>query len=126
MKTGKDLALEVIKNLIDAQFERTSTEKTYDHGMQLKTNSDDSVSVIYVKDNSEESVNKVYNRISEKYRDHVIGFKPRMYHFYGPNKPASFSHWELEFEPEYQEKFYSAMEAYNKAKQEWCDKYGCE
>lgn len=126
MKTGKDLALEVIKNLIDAQFERTSAEKTYDHGMQLKTNSDDSVSVIYVKDNSEESVNKVYNRISEKYRDHVIGFKPRMYHFYGPNKPASFSHWELEFEPEYQEKFYSAMERYNKAKQEWCDKYGCD
>lgn len=122
MKTGKDLALEVIKNLIDAQFERFSA----DDRMQLKANPDDSVAIIYIKDNSAESVDKVYNRINEKYRDHVVGFKARMYHYYGPNKPASFSHWELEFEPEYQEKFYSAMERYNKAKQEWCDKYGCD
>lgn len=122
MKTGKDLALEVIKNLIDAQFERFSA----DDRMQLKANPDDSVAIIYVKDNSAESVDKVYNRINEKYRDHVVGFEARMYHYYGPNKPASFSHWELEFEPEYQEKFYSAMDAYYKAKQEWCDKYGCD
>ena len=125
MKTGKDLALEVIKNLIDAQFERTSAEKTYDYGMQLKTNSDDSVSVIYIKDNSAESVDKVYNRINEKYRDHVVGFEPKMYNFHGNGKPT-FSHWQLVFEGEYQQKFYDAMEAYNKAKQEWCDKYGCE
>lgn len=126
MKTGKDLALEVIKNLIDAQFERTSAEKTYDHGMQLKTNSDDSVSVIYIKDNSAESIDKVYNRINERYRDHIVGFEPKMYNFRGINGEQVFSHWQLVFEGEYQQKFYGAMEAYNKAKQEWCDKYGSE
>lgn len=122
MKTGKDLALEVIKNLIDAQFERTGSENR----MQLKANPDDSVAIIYVKDNSAESVDKVYNRINERYRDHVVGFEPRMYQYYGPNKPASFSYWQLVFEGEYQQKFYGEMEAYYKAKQEWCDKYGCD
>ena len=126
MKTGKDLALEVIKNLIDAQFERTSAEKTYRHGMQLKTNSDDSVSVIYIKDNSPESIDEVYNRISARYRDHVVGFEPKMYNFRGINGEQVFSHWQLVFECEYQQKFYGAMEEYNKAKQQWCDKYGCE
>ncbi len=126
MKTGKDLSLEVIKNLINAEFERFCQENAYDHRMELKTNTDDSISIIYVEDNSEESVNKVYDRICWKYRDHVIGFKPKMYNFYGPNREASFSHWELEFEPGYQEEFYGAIEQYNKEKQEWCDKYGCE
>lgn len=126
MKTGKDLALEVIKNLIDAQFEKFGVAKTLNCGLQLKTNTDDSISIIYIDNNSPESIDEVYNRISPRYRDHVIGFEPKMYNFHGTNGEQTFSHWQLKFEEEYQENFYGSVESYDKAKQEWCDKYGCE
>lgn len=126
MKTGKELAFEAIKLLIEDQIERFGIEHTHRNGMVLKTRPDDSNSIIYVKDTSEESLNLVYNRISEKYRDHVIGFEPVFYHYYGPHKPAMFGNYQLKFDEEFQKMFYEALESYCNAKQAWCDKYGCD
>lgn len=81
----------------------------------LRKEAEDSLACISVKcrETDEELAEVIINRIPEKYRDHVIGFK---------YEDRSYS---MVMDKEAQEKFDKALREYYHNKAEWCARYGC-
>lgn len=82
----------------------------------LRKEAEDSLACISTKcrETDEELAKVVINRIPEKYRDHVIGFK---------NEGGS--EYSMVLDKEAQEKFDKNLKEYYRNKSEWCAKYGC-
>ena len=62
-------------------------------------------------------VERILERLPEKYRDHLVTLKHDNW--------VSYSYVPV-FDTDTQEVWDKAVSYYIKAKQEWCDKYGCE
>lgn len=93
----------------------------------FRTTPDDSLTIFTITNRNltDKDIEKIYNSY-DKLAEHIIGFKPEYYDYYGENYPESYSHMTPIFDKETNDKFYNNMELYYKAKQEWCDKYGAE
>ena len=93
----------------------------------FRTTPDDSLTIFTITNRTltDKDIEKIYNSY-DKLAEHIIGFKPEYYDYYGENYPESYSHMTPIFDKETNDKFYNNMELYYKAKQEWCDKYGAE
>ena len=93
----------------------------------FRTTPDDSLTIFTIANHNptDKDIEKIYNSY-DKLAEHIIGFKPEYYDYYGENYPESYSNMTPIFDKETNDKFYNDMELYCKAKQEWCDKYGAE
>ena len=93
----------------------------------FRTTPDDSLTIFTITNRNltDKDIEKIYNSY-DKLAEHIIGFKPEYYDYYGENYPESYSHMTPIFDKETNDKFYNNMELYYKAKQEGCDKYGAE
>lgn len=69
------------------------------------------------QDNPIDYVERILEHLPEKYRDHIVTLKHDNW--------VSYSYVPV-FDTDTQEKWDAAVDAYCKAKQEWCDKYGCD
>lgn len=105
-------AKETIKKMIEANL------KGGEKSLLVKVKPEDSIAHISITDDIEDSVERIYKRIPEKYRDHVIGFKKCYY------KDGSFCNFGLIFAEEYQKMFDAEMDAYYHDKASWIARFG--
>lgn len=92
--------------------------KEGEYFISVRVKPEDSVALIRISDNIEETIERIYKRIHEKYRDHVIGYKESYYH------DGVFSHWELVLDAEYQKMFDAETAAYYNDKASWIARFG--
>lgn len=89
----------------------------------VKVTPDDSSMVIRLKwlNNGEfediDYVQAILDNLPDKYRDHLVTLKHTNWIYYS---------YEPVFDTDTQAIWDKALDTFNKAKQEWCDKYGCE
>jgi hypothetical protein len=86
----------------------------------VKCKPEDTMMTIWLKynDGSEmDFVQEILDRMPEKYRDHLVTLKHSdwVYYSYVPV-----------FDTDTQEMWDKELDTFYKAKQEWCDKYGCD
>lgn len=62
-------------------------------------------------------VENILEHLPEKYRDHLVTLKHTNWIYYS---------YEPVFDTDTQAIWDKALDTFNKAKQEWCDKYGCD
>ena len=67
--------------------------------------------------NSIDYVERILERLPEKYRDHLVTLKHTNWIYYS---------YEPVFDTDTQAIWDKALGTFYKAKQEWCDKYGCD
>jgi hypothetical protein len=94
-----------------------SEDGTY---IMVKTTTDDSswqCNLVDRDGNPIEYVERILERLPEKYRDHLVTLKHDNW--------ISYSYVPV-FDTDTQTVWDDALETFCKAKQEWCDKYGCE
>ena len=88
--------------------------------IMVKTTTDDSswqCNLVDRDGNPIEYVERILERLPEKYRDHLVTLKHDNW--------ISYSYVPV-FDTDTQTVWDDALETFYKAKQEWCDKYGCE
>jgi hypothetical protein len=88
--------------------------------IMVKTTTDDSswqCNLVDRDGNPIEYVERILERLPEKYRDHLVTLKHDNW--------ISYSYVPV-FDTDTQTVWDDALETFCKAKQEWCDKYGCE
>lgn len=73
---------------------------------------------------TDENITRIVNRIPEKYRSHMIGFRPKYVTYFVGVK--SFGYAVPVFEGEWDKMFWDERRAYIDKKAEWCSKYGCD
>lgn len=98
------------------------------HTFKIKTNPDDSCSQIVFNNLTEPTdrdIELVYSRFDDRYKDHIVGFKPYFLKNGNNEAPGTWFYMEPIFDEETNKKFWNSYDTYCKAKQEWCDKYGC-
>lgn len=94
-----------------------SEDGTY---IMVKVSTDDSswqCNLVDRDGNPIEYVERILERLPEKYRDHLVTLKHDDW--------ISYSYVPV-FDTDTQTVWDDALETFCKAKQEWCDKYGCE
>jgi hypothetical protein len=94
-----------------------SEDGTY---IMVKVSTDDSswqCNLVDRDGNPIEYVERILERLPEKYRDHLVTLKHDNW--------ISYSYVPV-FDTDTQTVWDDALETFCKAKQEWCDKYGCE
>lgn len=87
--------------------------------INVKTRTDDTSTLIYIFYNGEKNdyVQDIFDALPEKYRDHLVTIKHDNW--------ISYSYVPV-FDTDTQAEWDKAVSDYIKAKQEWCDKYGCD
>ena len=115
------------QEMYNQEFDKVIENARKKETVLFRTTPDDSLTIFTITNNNitDKDIEKIYNSYN-KLAEHIIGFKPEYYDYYGENYPESYSHMTPIFEKETNDKFYNDMELYCKAKQEWCDKYGAE
>ena len=113
--------------MYNQEFDKVIENARKKETVLFRTTPDDSLTIFTITNRNltDKDIEKIYNSY-DKLAEHIIGFKPEYYDYYGENYPESFSHMTPIFDKETNDKFYNDMELYCKAKQEWCDKYGAE
>ena len=115
------------QEMYNQEFDKVIENARKKETVLFRTTPDDSLTIFTITNNNitDKDIEKIYNSY-DKLAEHIIGFKPEYYDYYGENYPESYSHMTPIFDKETNDKFYNDMELYYKAKQEWCDKYGAE
>lgn len=138
IKEALDMKIESEKNFLskrksvaefDKAFELSVKSIKSDFCIALKVNTDDSSRIIRIKDPenpTDTEIDYILNAYSDKYKEHIIGFRNETYNYYGQHMPASYSETYPIFEAPYEEDFYKEMDEYISRKAEWCAKYGCD
>ena len=87
--------------------------------VMVKTRTDDTSSQINLEWNGEklDIVEEILERLPEKYRDHLVTIQHDTWISYS---------YDPVFDTDTQAIWNKAVSDYIKAKQEWCDKYGCD
>jgi len=87
--------------------------------INVKTRTDDTSTLIYIYYNGEKNdyVQDIFDALPERYRDHLVTIKHDNW--------VSYSYVPV-FDTDTQTEWEKAVSDYIKAKQEWCDKYGCD
>ena len=115
------------QEMYNQEFDKVIENARKKENVLFRTTPDDSLTIFTITNHNitDKDIEKIYNSY-DKLAEHIIGFKPEYYDYYGENYPESYSHMTPIFDKETNDKFYNDMELYYKAKQEWCDKYGAE
>ena len=115
------------QEMYNQEFDKVIENARKKETVLFRTTPDDSLKIFTITNcnPTDKDIEKIYNSY-DKLAEHIIGFKPEYYDYYGENYPESYSHMTPIFDKETNDKFYNDMELYCKAKQEWCDKYGAE
>lgn len=115
------------QEMYNQEFDKVMENARKKETVLFRTTPDDSLTIFTITNHNiiDKDIEKIYNSY-DKLAEHIIGFKPEYYDYYGENYPESYSHMTPIFDKETNDKFYNDMELYYKAKQEWCDKYGAE
>ena len=115
------------QEMYNQEFDKVIENARKKETVLFRTTPDDSLTIFTITNHNitDKDIEKIYNSY-DKLAEHIIGFKPEYYDYYGENYPESYSHMTPIFDKETNDKFYNDMELYYKAKQEWCDKYGAE
>lgn len=115
------------QEMYNQEFDKVIENARKKETVLFRTTPNDSLTIFTIanRNPTDKDIEKIYNSY-DKLAEHIIGFKPEYYAYYGENYPESYSHMTPIFDKETNDKFYNDMELYYKAKQEWCDKYGAE
>lgn len=115
------------QEMYNQEFDKVIENARKKETVLFRTTPDDSLTIFTITNHNitDKDIEKIYDSY-DKLAEHIIGFKPEYYDYYGENYPESYSHMTPIFDKEINDKFYNDMELYCKAKQEWCDKYGAE
>ena len=115
------------QEMYNQEFDKVIENARKKETVRFRTTPDDSLSIFTIANcnPTNKDIEKIYNSYGEL-AEHIIGFKPEYYNYYGGNYPESYSHMTPIFDKETNDNFYNSMESYYKAKQEWCEKYGAE
>ena len=115
------------QEMYNQEFDNVVEDAKKKETVRFRTNPDDSLTIFTITNlnPTDKDIENIYNSY-DKLAEHIIGFKPEYFNFYGNDTPKTYSHMTPIFDKETNDKFYNDMELYYKAKQEWCDKYGAE
>ena len=115
------------QEMYNQEFDKVVEDAKKKETVRFRTNPDDSLTIFTIANlnPTDKDIENIYNSY-DKLAEHIIGFKPEYFDFYGNGAPNTYSHMTPIFDKETNDNFYNSMESYCKAKQEWCDKYGAE
>ena len=115
------------QEMYNQEFDKVIEDAKKKETVRFRTNPDDSLTIFTIANlnPTDKDIENIYNSYG-KLAEHIIGFKPEYFDFYGNGAPKTYSHMTPIFDKETNDNFYNSMESYCKAKQEWCDKYGAE
>ena len=115
------------QEMYNQEFDKVIENARKKETVRFRTTPDDSLSIFTIANcnPTDKDIEKIYNSY-DKLAEHIIGFKPEYFDFYGNGAPKTYSHMTPIFDKETNDNFYNSMELHCKAKQEWCNKYGAE
>ena len=115
------------QEMYNQEFDNVVEDAKKKETVRFRTNPDDSLTIFTITNlnPTDKDIENIYNSY-DKLAEHIIGFKPEYFNFYGNDTPKTYSHMTPIFDKETNNNFYNSMELHCKAKQEWCDKYGAE
>ena len=115
------------QEMYNQEFDKVVEDAKKKETVRFRTNPDDSLTIFTIANlnPTDKDIENIYNSY-DKLAEHIIGFKPEYFDFYGNGAPKTYSHMTPIFDKETNDNFYNSMELHCKAKQEWCNKYGAE
>ena len=115
------------QEMYNQEFDNVVEDAKKKETVRFRTNPDDSLTIFTISNlnPTDKDIENIYNSYG-KLAEHIIGFKPEYFDFYGNGAPKTYSHMTPIFDKETNDNFYNSMELHCKAKQEWCNKYGAE
>ena len=116
------------QEIYNQEFDKVVEDAKKKETVRFRISPDDSLTVFTISNQNEptdKDIENIYNSY-DKLAEHIIGFKPEYFDFYGNGAPKTYSYMTPIFDKETNDNFYNSMELHCKAKQEWCNKYGAE